>query len=457
MRAMSDAPVKPVLERFGLHRPELRAWALYDWGNSAVMTTVIAAVFPAYFTAVPAGELPRETALWVFGLVTSLAVIGIGVVSPVLGALADVAAIKKRLLAVLMTVGAIGVAGMLFIEHGDWVLALTLFAVANVGLAGSFVFYDALLPHIARNHEMDRVSTTAYALGYLGGGVLLALNLAWITFPGAFGLPAGEGISASQATLPVRLALVSAAVWWVAFSVPMFLRVPEPPRRLEVHESPLVSPVRAAFRRLGDTLRDLRGYRHAFLMLLAFVIYSDGIATIIRMAAIYGATLGLDQASMIAAILITQIVGVPFALLFGALSGRIGAKTAVLAGLCVYMGITVLGYHMTSATHFLILATLVGMVQGGTQALSRSLFARLVPRHRSGEFFGLYGVMDRFAGSGGTLAMAAVVAATGDPRLAILTVIVLFVAGAAILTRVDVAAGERTAREAERAAGIVDA
>lgn len=457
MHAMSDAPVKPVLERFGLNRPELRAWALYDWGNSAVMTTVIAAVFPAYFMAVPAGELPRETALWIFGLVTSLAVIGIGVLSPVLGALADVAAIKKRLLAVLMGVGAVGVAGMLFIEHGDWVLALTLFAVANVGLAGSFVFYDALLPHIARNHEMDRVSTTAYALGYLGGGLLLALNLAWITFPGAFGLPAGDGISESEATLPVRLALVSAAVWWVAFSVPLFLRVPEPPRRLEFRESPLVSPVRAAFARLGDTLRDLRGYRHAFLMLLAFVLYSDGIATIIRMAAIYGATLGLDQASMIAAILITQIVGVPFALLFGALSGRIGAKMAVLAGLCVYMGITVLGYHMTHATHFLILAALVGMVQGGIQALSRSLFARLVPRHRSGEFFGLYGVMDRFAGSGGTLVMAAVVAATGDPRLAILTVIVPFVAGALILTRVDVAAGERSAREAERAAGIVDA
>lgn len=457
MPAISDARVKALLERLGLDRPELRAWALYDWGNSAVMTTVIAAVFPAYFMAVPAGELPPETALWIFGLVTSLAVIGIGVVSPLLGALADVAAIKKRLLAVLMAVGVVGVAGMLFVEHGDWVLALSLFAVANVGLAGSFVFYDALLPHIARNHELDRVSTTGYALGYLGGGVLLALNLAWITFPGAFGLPAGDGISESEATLPVRLALVSAAVWWVVFSVPLFLRVPEPPRRLEVHESPLVNPVRAAFFRLRGTLRDLRGYRHAFLMLLAFVLYNDGIATIIRMAAIYGATLGLDQSSMIAAILITQIVGVPFALLFGALSGRISAKIAVLAGLCVYMGITVLGYRMTNATDFLILATLVGMVQGGIQALSRSLFARLVPRHRSGEFFGLYGVMDRFAGSGGTLVITAVVAATGDARLAILTVIVLFAAGALILTRVDLAAGEHAAREAERAAGIVDA
>lgn len=453
---MSDPPAKPLLERIGLHRPELRAWALYDWGNSAVMTTVIAAVFPAYFTAVPAAGMPRETALSIFGIVTSLAVIGIGVVSPLLGALADVAAIKKRLLAGFMAVGAGGVVAMLLVEHGDWVLALTLFAIANVGLAGSFVFYDALLPHIARTHEMDRVSTTAYALGYLGGGVLLALNLAWITFPAAFGLPAGDDISDAEATLPVRLALVSAAVWWVAFSVPLFLRVPEPPRRLEIGESPQRHPVRAAIARLGGTLRDLRSYRQAFLMLLAFVIYSDGIATIIRMAAIYGATLGLAQQSMIVAILITQLVGVPFAFLFGALAGRIGAKTAVLMGLCVYKGIVVVGYFMTSAAHFLVLATLVGMVQGGTQALSRSLFARLVPRHRSGEFFGLYGVMDRFAGSGGTLAMAAVVGATGNSRLAILTLIVLFVAGALILSRVDVAAGERAAREAERAADIVE-
>jgi UMF1 family MFS transporter len=174
------------------------------------------------------------------------------------------------------------------------------------------------------------------------------------------------------------------------------------------------------------------------------------------MAAIYGATLGLERDSLIAAILITQIVGVPFAFLFGAVAGRIGARTAIHIGLCIYMGITVLGYFVSNATEFLILAALVGMVQGGTQALSRSLFARLIPRHRSGEFFGLYGVMDKFAGSGGTLVMSAVAGATGDARLAILAVVVFFVAGALILTRVDVAAGERAAREAEGVAGLVE-
>ncbi len=447
---MSEPDRQPLLERLGLHRRELRAWALYDLGNSAVMTTVIAAVFPIYFTAVPAAELPRETALWIFGLVTSLAVIGIGIVSPLLGALADVTALRKRLLAVLMVIGTVGVMGMFFVEYGDWKLALLLFAVANVGLAGSFVFYDALLPHIAKGRELDRVSTSAYALGYLGGGVLLALNLAWIAFPGVFGLPESDDPSESARTLPVRLALVSAAVWWVAFSVPLFLRVPEPQRRLEPGESAEGSAVRAALARLRRTFRELRSYRHAFVMLIAFLLYSDGIATIIRMAAIYGATLGLDRDAMVAAILITQLVGVPCAFLFGALAGRIGARSAVLIGLCVYMGITVLAYFMTSVSHFLMLAILVGMVQGGTQALSRSMFARMIPRHRSGEFFGLYGVMDRFAGSGGTLVMALVVALTGDPRLAILTVLIPFVAGALLITRVDVAAGERAARDAER-------
>jgi UMF1 family MFS transporter len=238
--------------------------------------------------------------------------------------------------------------------------------------------------------------------------------------------------------------------------MPLFLRVPEPPRRLESDETPGINPVRAAFLRLGETFRELRSYRDAFLMLLAFLLYSDGIGTIIRMAAIYGSTLGLGRDALIAAILITQIVGVPFAFLFGAVAGRIGARTAIYIGLGVYMGITVLGYFVANATQFLILAALVGMVQGGTQALSRSLFARLIPRHRSGEFFGLYGVMDKFAGSGGTLVMSAVAGATGDARLAILAVILFFAAGALILTRVNVAAGELTAREAERAAGLVE-
>jgi len=439
-------------ERVGLGRPELRAWAMYDWANSAVMTTVIAAVFPLYFRDVVAADMPL--ALSVFGVASSAAILFIGVLSPVLGALADVTGTRKRMLALLMAMGSSSVAAMFLLHEGDWPLAITLFMLANIGLAGSFVFYDALLPHIAREEEMDRVSTAAFGLGYLGGGILLALNLAWIFMPERFGLPSGDGLTPAQATLPVRLALLSAAVWWVAFALPLFRQVPEPPRRLEAGESPGAHSVRAALARLLETVRDLRGYRHAFLMLLAFLIYGDGIGTIIRMAVIYGGELGIGTEVLIGAILITQIVGVPFAFLFGAVAGRTGTKPAILTGLAIYMGITVVGFFMTTALHFLILAVLVGMVQGGTQALSRSLFARLIPRHRSGEFFGFFGVMDRFAGSGGTLVMAGVAAMTGSPRLGILAILFFFLVGALILTRVDIEAGAQAARDAERAAGL---
>lgn len=452
---MSDNARTPFLERVGLSRPELRAWAMYDWANSAVMTTVIAAVFPPYFHSVAAAGLPEGLALSRFGTATSIAVILIGVLSPILGASADFAASKKRLLGMFMGIGAAATAGMFFVQQGDWRLAIGLFMVVNVGIAGSIVFYDSLLPHIAKQSEWDRVSTAGYGLGYLGGGILLALNFAWILSPATFGLPSGDDLGPSAATLPVRLALLSAAVWWVVFSIPLFRRVREPPRRLEADETSAENPVRAAFVRLGETFRQLRGYKHAFLMLLAVLIYGDGISTIIRMATIYGSEIGIAREALIAAILITQIVGVPFAFLFGTLAGRISAKAAILVGLVVYMGITIVGYFMTTATHFLLLAALVGMVQGGTQALSRSLFARLIPRHKSGEFFGFFGVMNRFAGSIGTIAMSMITALTGSPRYGILAIIVFFVAGALILTRVDVAAGERAAREAERDAGVL--
>ena len=235
---------------------------------------------------------------------------------------------------------------MFFIHTGDWLLASVLFILANIGANGSFVFYDALLPHIARDDEIDRVSTAGYALGYLGGGLLLALNLAWIQKPAWFGLPSGEGLSEPQATLPARLAFVSVAVWWFVFSIPLFRRVPEPKAALRPEERRGESPIRAAMERLGNTARELRVYKQGFLMLLAFLIYNDGIGTIIRMATIYGTEIGIDQGAMIASILIVQFVGIPFSFLFGMLAGKIGAKRSVLLGLLVYTAICVVGYFM---------------------------------------------------------------------------------------------------------------
>ena len=440
-----------LLTRLGLGRPDLRAWALYDWANSAMVTTITTAVFPIYYVKVAGAGLDPARATQSYATSTTIGLTLIALLAPLLGTLADYVAIKKRLLGLFMGIGVAAVAMMFFIYRGNLMLAFTLFILANIGVNGSFVFYEALLPHIARTEEMDRVSTAAYALGYIGGGLLLAAQLAWITFPGKFGLPFGDNLTPEQSTLPARLAFLSVAVWWVAFSIPMFRVIPEPGVKLDPTDRSGENPVRLAFSRLAATFRDLRGFKPAFLMLVAFLIYNDGIGTIIRMATAYGTELGIGESSLIAAIMIVQFVGVPFSFLFGALAGKIGTKPAIYIGLAAYSAISLLGYRMHNGRDFLLLACLVGVVQGGTQALSRSLFASMIPRHRSGEFFGFWGVFEKFAGIFGPLIFTVTLALTGSSRNAILSVILFFVVGAVLLAMVNVPDGQRAARDAERA------
>ncbi len=441
-----------VLARLGLDRPELRAWAMYDWAASSVQTTIMVAVFPIYFVKVAGAGLAEGRATQQLATVNTIALLVIAVASPVLGTIADLGGHRKRFTALFMALGAAAIVAMWFIHRGDLGLASVLFVIALVGATGSFVFYESLLPHVAGPDEIDRVSTAGYALGYLGGGVLLALNLAWIQKPAWFGLPSGPGLSESDATLPVRLAFVSVAVWWLLFSIPLFRRVREPASAAIDEASPAWT-VRAAFAQLRDTFRALRGYRQAFLMLLAFLIYNDGIQTIIKMATAYGTELGIGQGALIGAILLVQFVGIPFSFLFGMLAARIGAKRSLFLGLLAYTGISILGYYMKTAAHFFVLAGLVGMVQGGTQALSRSMFASMIPREKSGEFFGFWSVFEKFAGIFGPLIFAGTIAATGSSRNAILSVIAFFALGAAILALVDPDAGRQEARDADARAG----
>ena len=437
------------LEALGLHRPELRAWALYDWAFAAMITTVTTAVFPIYFVKVAAAGIPGPAAPARLAWVSSAALAVAAALSPLLGALADQAPIKKRGLAACMAVGVAACAGMWWIERGDLTLASWLFAIVLVGGTASFVFYESLLPHLARPDEMDRVSTAGYALGYVGGGLLLALNLGWILKPALFGLPSGPGLTPSQATLPTRLAFVSVAVWWLSFAIVSLRGMPEPP--IAAPAAARREPLRAAFRQLALTWSLLRRYPEAGILLAAFLVYNDGIQTIIKMATAYGTEIGIGQGALIGSILLVQFVGIPCAFLFGALAGRIGSKRAILIGLGVYGVIAVLGYFMRTGTHFLILALLVGTVQGGTQALSRSLFASLIPPARSGEFFGLFSVFEKVAGIFGPLFFAAAIWLTGSSRSAILSIILFFVVGAVLLLRVDVEAGRRHA-----AAPLVD-
>ena len=424
-----------LLEKVGLGRPELRAWAMYDWANSAVQTTIIAAIFPIFFQKVAAAGMPGPVATERFAWASTWSILIVAVIAPLLGAVADRAPVKKQFLAVFLAIGAVATALMFFITAGAWLFALVLFVIVNIGVAGSIVFYESLLPHIAGEGELDRVSTAGYALGYLGGGVLLAVNIAMMTWPAAFLLPGRE--------VAVRASLASVAVWWVLFSIPLFRQVPEPPQR--AHAGAIEGPL-AAVRQLVQTLRELRRYRQAFMLLLAFLLYNDGIQTIIRMATTYGTEIGLDENAMIGALLLTQFVGVPFGFAFGMLADRIGAKPAVFLGLTVYAVITVLGYFMRTSTHFFALALMVGMVQGGTQALSRSLFASMIPKHKSSEFFAFFGVFERYAGILGPALFAWVVGHTGTSRNAILSIIAFFVIGGFILTFVDVDEGRREAK-----------
>jgi UMF1 family MFS transporter len=432
-----------VLSRLGLHRPELRAWAMYDWANSAFQTTIITAVFPLFFSDVAAAGLPPAVATARFAWATTIAVTVIAVLGPILGAIADYRGAKKAMLAAFVAVGVVATAMMATIDRGEWQYAALLFMVGNITIAASLVFYDSLLPHITSPDEMDRVSTSGYAIGYIGGGVLLAINLAWILSPATFGLP--------DAIAAIKLSFVSVAVWWALFSIPLFRRVPEPPRVLGADELANENAVRVGLIRVRETLGELRGYRNAFLMLVAFLLYNDGIQTIIKMASIYGAEIGIDRNAQIAAFILVQFVGVPCSFLFGMLADRIGAKTAVFVSLAVYTGISVLGYYMTTEWQFFALAFLVGTVQGGSQALSRSLFARMIPRHKSSEYFGFFSVFEKFAGIFGPAIFAAAVTLTGSSRPAVLSVIAFFIAGGIVLSRVDVLAGEREAARSHEA------
>jgi UMF1 family MFS transporter len=432
--------LKHFLERIGLGGPELRAWAMYDWANSAFQTTIIAAVFPIYYRRVAAAGLEEADAMSRFAWATTIAIFIVAIVAPILGAIADHSAVKKKLLAIFAGIGISACFAMFWITEGEWAFALTLFIIGNVGVAGSIVFYESLLPHLVGEGDLDRVSSAGYAIGYFGGGILLAINLLMIQKPELFGIPdAGVG---------TRLSFASVGLWWLVFTVPLMLRVPEP-RALVGGHSEKVS-FSHGFRSLMQTFRELRKYRQALLFLLAFLIYNDGIQTMIRVASIYGESIGLDSGAMITALLLTQFIGVPAAFAFGALASRIGAKRGVFLGLAVYTVITALGYFMTTSMHFFLLAILVGLVQGGTQALSRSLFASMIPRQKSSEFFAFFSVFERYAGVLGPAVFAIVVSYSGTGRNAILAVLLFFIIGGALLIPVDVAAGRREARLAEK-------
>lgn len=430
-----------LLERLALNRPELRAWALYDWANSVYMTTVLSTLLPIYFSTVVGAGLGPGVASTRFALATTCAVSIVALISPICGALADYSGSRKKMLALFLLLGVISTTALFLVGQGDWALGSFLFIAGNVGASASIVFYNSLLPHVARPDEVNRLSTSGFALGYVSGGLLLALNFLMLQKHEAFGIP--------DAATAMRLSFLSAALWWALFSIPLFRWVKEPPRLVAIGTEKGRSAIAIAFGRLRTTLLHLADHRDASIMLLAYLLYNDGINTIIRMAAIYGTDLGIDRTTLIGGVLMIQFIGIPFTFLSGALADRIGVKPVIFLTLGAYTVIAYLGYRIETGFDFLTLAAIVGMVQGGAQALGRSLFASLVPRHKSAEMFGFFGVFDKFGGVMGSALFALTVSVTGSGRLAILALSVFFVAGAAVLSRVNVERGKQAAREAE--------
>jgi UMF1 family MFS transporter len=436
------------LNRLGLHRRELRSWALYDWANSAFATTIMGAVLPVYFANVAAGHMQENMATAYWGYTSAIGLAIIAIASPVLGAIGDYMGAKKRFLAGFMFLGVVASACLYFVTEGEWLLASALFILGNIGFSGANVFYDGLLPHIASEDEVDRVSTAGFALGYVGGGLLLAVNLAMYMKPDLFGL-ADSGIA-------VRLVFVSVGVWWLGFTIPLLRDVREPPRRLEAGEEAHVNPVRAGFNRLSETLRELRGHRELLTLLLAFWLYSDGIGTIIKMGAVYGAEIGIGDTHIIGAFLLVQFLGIPFTFAFGSLAGRIGARNGIYIALSVYTVISVFAFFMTTAWHFWTLAVAISMVQGGAQGLSRSLYSTLIPKGKSSEFFAFFSVFDKFAGIIGPFLVGGIAAVSGSGRYGIVSLVVFFIGGMWLLSRVDLEAGRRAAREEDATLRPVD-
>ena len=424
------------------HKRAINAWTMYDWGNSAFATTIMAAVLPVYYSSVAAEGLAPNVATAYWGFTTSIAALIAAVLSPILGAVADFRGSKKKFLTAFLAIGVTATALLYLIQSGDWLLASIFFVLGNVGFAGSLVYYDALLPHVAKPEEMDAVSSKGYAMGYIGGGILLAINLGMI-----MALP--ELIPGVDAGVMTRLSFVTVAVWWFVFTLPLLKRVKEPVRRIEPGEENF-SPMKASFTRLANTFKSIRHYRELSMGLLAFWVYSNGIGTIITMATIYGAELGFSQTTLIGTLLMVQFLAAPFAFLFSWLAKKMGTKRAIYLSLGIYSVIAIGGYFLYHEWQFWVLGAAVATVQGGSQSLSRSLIGKMMPKSKSAEFFGFFSVFEKFSSILGPALFGLVSTLMGESRLSVVSLILFFGIGTFILTKVDVEKGIAVALQEEQ-------
>jgi UMF1 family MFS transporter len=421
-----------------LRRRPVLAWAFYDWANSAFATTVMAGFFPVFFKQYWNAGVVATESTFRLGVTSGLASLLVALLAPVLGAIADRSSSRVRLLMMMTVLGAAATAGLAVVAQGHWLAAACLYLVASLGFWGGIVFNDSLLLHVAEPDEYDLVSGFGYALGYLGGGLLFACNVLMTLHPEWFGL--------ADAAAAVRVSFLMVGAWWLVFALPCVFLVHE--RRTQRVDG-VGRAVRQGLVELRNTLGEIRRYKPVLWFLAAYWLYIDGVNTVIKMAVDYGLSLGFEASSLVAALLLTQFVAFPAALGFGWLGRRIGPRKGIFIALAVYAAATCYAYFIEDTRDFYLLAVVVGLVQGGVQSLSRSYFGRLVPEGKSSEFFGFYNMMGKFAAVIGPLLTGIVARVTGDSRLSILSILVLFVAGGALLV-VAARAERRAARAAAR-------
>lgn len=401
------------------------AWGLTAWANHAFVTTVVVGFFPIYFDKYWAATLPGPTQTFYLGLVNSSASFIVMLIAPWLGALADRRGTKKRWFGICTVLGALATLWLATVSKDAWELALVAYGVGSLGFWAGSSFQDALISQVADDRDGNRVSALGFALGYLGGGLLFILNVLLVQHPAWFHLP--------NAVVAMRVALLDVALWWVLFSLPMFRHVPEAAPTAE----------RSGWRELWGTIRLVLRERNVLFFLLGYWLYIDGISTIQLMAADFGTQLHFSSNAVLQAFLLVQFIAFPCAWAFGRLGDWIGARAAIYVGLAVFVAVTIYAYYMRTEGQFYILAAVVGTVQGGVQALSRSFFMRMIPRERAGEYFGFYNMLAKFAAVLGPIAMGVVARVTGNQRLSILVLLTFFVGGGLLLARVR---NERTPR-----------
>ena len=422
-----------------LKRKPVFAWALYDWANSAFAVTVMAGFFPVFYSAI-SQEISTENAQFWFNVTLATASLLIAVTAPILGAIADRGGRRKKFVVFFASLGILMTAGLAWVHAGQWWMGLLLYGLGTVGFSGANVFYDSMLVDVAEEEELDLVSALGYSAGYIGGGLLFLVNVLMVQKPEWFGL--------SGASSAVKASFLSVAAWWALFSIPLLTYIKEAPTK---DQASGFKAVREGFHQLIETLKEIRNFKVLVLFLAAYWIYIDGVNTVIKTAVFFGdRILGLEQASLITALLLTQFVAFPAALAFGALGQRIGAKPAILIGIAVYLAALIYAWQfLQDEGDFYVLAIAIGLVQGGVQSLSRSLYARLVPPSKSAEFFGFFNMVGKFATIFGPLLIAftpKMIPGATD-RDSILSLTLLFLIGGFLLSRVRVEEGVKAARQ----------